>query len=152
MGGALAHLAKDPRRRRAGLPVGEFQQQDADHVVVDPLALKRDAAAGIDRIDPRDRQDLPLDLLDQQIGIDRREVAAGMDLDLRDVGLDFRKELDPMAVGAVGHRGPHGDGQGADQHQQRMPQQPVQQPDVATGQAAQSRKVAALAAAALDRA
>ena len=100
--GARADLGQDLRRRPARAPVGELQQDDADHVLVDVLAPEVNAAAGVDRLQPVDRQQPLLDLGHQTIPLDRRQIAAGVDLDLRLLRLDLREEADAGADAGVG--------------------------------------------------
>ena len=103
--GARPDLGQDLARRPAQLPVVELEQQDADHVLVDVLIAERDAAAGVDRVDPGDAQDAVLDLAHQLVALARREIAAGVNLQPRHLGLDLREELDAAAEGAVGRVG-----------------------------------------------
>ncbi len=112
----VADLVHDDVRRRALLPVGEFELDDADGVFGDFTGAARLLAdAGIDGLETVGREHDLFDLAQGLVLLLEREIAARVHDDLAVVGLDAREELDAVAEFAVG-------ADHADQQRQGEPQ------------------------------
>lgn len=142
---ALAQLGDDLARRAPAAPVGEFEKEDADHVLVDlfaPAPIER--RARVDPFDPRGPEDARLHLADETVALEDREIAARVHHDLRPVGFDLGKELDPAAEARVGPPARDENERGEPDESERSGEREAHQPHVEPDHAAHAVEVSAL--------